>query len=38
MRQKINEIAAEVARMTLALEGRGSPIEKILAENPHTAR
>jgi chromosome segregation ATPase len=31
MRERINEVAAEVARLTAALEGPGSPIEAILA-------
>lgn len=31
LRERINDIAAEVARLTLALEGPGSPIEAILA-------
>jgi TIR domain-containing protein len=32
LRERINDVAAEVARLTAALEGRGSPIETILAE------
>jgi chromosome segregation ATPase len=32
LRDRINDIAAEVAHLTLALEGPGSPIESILAE------
>ncbi|MGZ8367318.1 MAG: hypothetical protein ACXWVK_01085 [Rhodoplanes sp.] len=32
LRERINDIAAEVARLTLALEGPGSPIEAILAD------
>ena len=32
LRERINDIAAEVARLTLALEGPGSPIESILAD------
>ncbi len=32
LRERINDIAAEVARLTLALEGPGSPIEALLAE------
>lgn len=31
MRERINDVAAEVARLTAALEGPGSPIEAILA-------
>lgn len=31
MRERINEVAAEVARLTATLEGPGSPIEAILA-------
>jgi predicted nuclease with TOPRIM domain len=31
LRERINDIAAEVARLTLALEGPGSPIETLLA-------
>ena len=31
LRERINDIAAEVARLTMALEGPGSPIEAILA-------
>ncbi len=34
MREKINQIAAEVAQMTLLLEGSGSPIATILAQSP----
>ncbi|MEZ5786497.1 MAG: hypothetical protein R3D62_08520 [Xanthobacteraceae bacterium] len=33
LRERINDIAAEVARLTLALEGPGSPIEAMLAED-----
>ncbi|MFY9625980.1 MAG: hypothetical protein WAJ91_16570, partial [Rhodoplanes sp.] len=32
LRERINDIAAEVARLTLALEGPDSPIEAILAD------
>ncbi len=32
LRQRINDIAAEVARLTAALEGPGSPIQSMLAE------
>ncbi len=32
LRERINDIAAEVARLTLALEGPDSPIESILAD------
>jgi hypothetical protein len=31
LRERINDIAAEVARLTVVLEGPGSPIEAILA-------
>jgi chromosome segregation ATPase len=34
LRERINDIAAEVARLTMALEGPGSTIETILAEAP----
>lgn len=33
LRERINDIAAEVARLTAALEGPGSPIEAMLAED-----
>jgi chromosome segregation ATPase len=33
LRERINDVAAEVARLTAALEGPNSPIETILAEN-----
>jgi chromosome segregation ATPase len=33
LRERINDIAAEVTRLTLALEGPGSPIEAMLAED-----
>lgn len=32
LRERINDVAAEVARLTVTLEGAGSPIDKILAE------
>jgi chromosome segregation ATPase len=32
LRERINEVAAEIARVTRELEGEGSPIESILAE------
>ena len=38
LRERINDIAAEVARLTLALEGPGSPIEAILADEKTTDR
>ncbi len=39
LRERINDVAAEVARLTAALEGPGSPIETMLAvETPTTAR
>lgn len=34
LRERINEIAAEMARLTMALEGPRSPIESILADVP----
>jgi chromosome segregation ATPase len=36
LRERINDIAAEIARLTMALEGPGSPIEAILASTPAT--
>src|SRR5262249_14243078 len=36
LRERINDIAAEIARLTMALEGPGSPIETILASAPAT--
>lgn len=33
LRERINDIAAQVARLTVALEGPGSPIEAILADD-----
>jgi len=38
LRERINDIAAEVARLTAALEGPGSPIEAILAGDAKPAR
>jgi chromosome segregation ATPase len=39
LRERINDVAAEVARLTAALEGPGSPIEAILAKAvPDAAR
>ena len=39
MRERINDVAAEVARLTAALEGPGSPIESMLAgETPALAQ
>ena len=32
LRERINDVAAEVARLTAVLEGPGSPIETILAQ------
>jgi hypothetical protein len=34
LRERINDIAAEMARLTMALEGPRSPIESILADTP----
>jgi len=34
LRERINDIAAEIARLTMALEGPGSPIATILASAP----
>ena len=36
LRERINDIAAEIARLTMALEGPDSPIESILAAAPAT--
>ena len=36
LRERINDIAAEIARLTMALEGPGSPIEAMLAAAPAT--
>ncbi len=39
LRERINDVAAEVARLTATLEGPGSPIESMLAvETPNAAR
>ncbi len=38
LRERINDIAAEVARLTATLEGPGSPIESMLAEAPAAAQ
>ena len=35
LRERINDVAAEVARLTSALEGPGSPIDTILAAPEH---
>jgi hypothetical protein len=32
LRERINDVAAEVARLTVALEGPGSPIDAMLSE------
>ena len=37
LRERINDVAAEVARLTSALEGPGSPIDTILAATPPAA-
>src|SRR5262245_55858544 len=37
MRERINDVAAEVARLTSALEGPGNPIEAILADSGRPA-
>ena len=34
LRERINDIAAEIARLTVALEGDDSPIEAMLASEP----
>jgi hypothetical protein len=36
LRERINDIAAEIARLTVALEGAESPIEAMLASDPAT--
>ena len=36
LRERINDIAAEIARLTVALEGSDSPIEAMLASEPAT--
>jgi chromosome segregation ATPase len=38
LRERINDVAAEVARLTAALEGPNSPIESILAADPPRPR
>ena len=38
LRERINDVAAEVARLTATLEGPGSPIESLLAEASSAAR
>jgi hypothetical protein len=38
MRERINDVAAEVARLTATLEGPGSPIEAILTGEAGPAR
>ena len=38
LRERINDVAAEVARLTATLEGPGSPIELLLAEASSAAR
>ncbi len=38
LRERINDVAAEVARLTATLEGPGSPIESLLAEGSSAAR
>ncbi len=38
LRERINDVAAEVARLTAALEGPDSPIDSILAEAPAVGR
>src|SRR6202044_146039 len=38
LRERINDVAAEVARLTAALEGPGSPIESMLAEAASAGR
>ncbi len=35
LRERINDIAAEIARLTSALEGPGSPIDTMLASDAH---
>ena len=37
LRERINDIAAEIARLTVALEGSDSPIEAMLASEPAAA-
>jgi chromosome segregation ATPase len=38
LRERINDVAAEVARLTATLEGPGSPIESLLAEASSAGR
>ena len=38
LRERINDVAAEVARLTATLEGPGSPIESLLAEASNATR
>jgi len=38
LRERINDVAAEVARLTATLEGPGSPIESLLAEAASAGR
>jgi chromosome segregation ATPase len=38
LRERINDVAAEVARLTATLEGPGSPIESLLAETSSASR
>jgi chromosome segregation ATPase len=38
LRERINDIAAEVAKLAMQLEGPNSPIEAMLASEPKTAR
>ncbi len=37
LRERINDIAAEIARLTVALEGQDSPIESMLSSEPAAA-
>ncbi len=37
LRERINDIATEVARLTMVLEGPGSPIETLLSDEPRRA-
>jgi hypothetical protein len=37
LRERINDIAAEIARLTVALDGSDSPIEALLAGEPPAA-
>ena len=37
LRERINDIAAEIARLTFALDGPNSPIEAMLASEPAAA-